>query len=388
MHKKIWFKIHLYLGLTAGIILMVIGITGALLSFQKEIIWLFNKDSYVVEISGTKQSEKQIIDNFNLKFPEAKIKALTINSDPSSSVVINIASNAKGKAGRRGINYYINPYNSEILPNVEGAKTFKFIEKIHRGLIAGDVGKQIVGASTLLLLILMISGVVVYFPRLKRAFFKSFTFKFKHKGRSFLSTMHSALGMWVLPFYLVSTITGLSLSYHWFNDILYKSAGVEKKVRNKPTMTKSVVKMAENRQRAKQGDRNKKSRQEQGLSSQRVQNIFDLFKDNISDYSSASFRFEGKKGIYKLNYLKKEPQHYRARNEISLDLRNNTVVKHEEFSKQPLEEKLLKSMIQIHTGEYFGKIGQILMLLASSTMALFTITGFMMYFQRRKKKSN
>lgn len=375
MHKKIWFKIHLYLGLTAGIILMVIGITGTLLSFQKEIIWLFNKNSYVVEVIGERLSEKQIIDNFNSKFPKAKIKALTINSDPSSSVVINIASNAKGKAGRRGINYYINPYNSEILPNVEGAKTFKFIEKIHRGLIAGDVGKQIVGASTLLLLVLMLSGVVVYFPRLKKAFFKSFTFKFKHKGRSFLSTMHSALGMWVLPFYLVSTITGLSLSYHWFSDILYNSAGVEKKSHKKHSMKNAVLNMVQNRQK-------------EDLSSQKIQNVFDLFKENITDYSSASLKFEAKRDVFTLNYLKKEPQHYRARNEISLDLKNNTIVKHEEFSKQPLEEKLLKSMIQVHTGEYFGRIGQILMLLASSTMALFTITGFMMYFQRRKKKSN
>ncbi|APW66012.1 MULTISPECIES: PepSY-associated TM helix domain-containing protein [Arcobacteraceae] len=375
MHKKIWFKIHLYLGLTVGIILMIIGITGTLLSFQKEIIWLFNKDSYVVEVIGERLSEKQIIDNFNSKFPKAKIKALTINSDPSSSVVINIASNAKGKAGRRGINYYINPYNSEILPNVEGAKTFKFIEKIHRGLIVGDVGKQIVGASTLLLLVLMLSGVVVYFPRLKKAFFKSFTFKFKHKGRSFLSTMHSALGMWVLPFYLVSTITGLSLSYHWFSDILYNSAGVEKKSHKKHSMKNAVLNMVQNRQK-------------EDLSSQKIQNVFDLFKENITNYSSASLKFEAKKDVFTLNYLKKEPQHYRARNEISLDLKNNTIVKHEEFSKQPLEEKLLKSMIQVHTGEYFGRIGQILMLLASSTMALFTITGFMMYFQRRKKKSN
>ena len=354
---------------------MLIGITGALLSFQKEIIWLFNKDSYVVQVSSTKLSEKQIIDNFNSKFPEAKIKAFTINSDPSSSVVINIQSNAKGKAGRRGINYYINPYTSEVLPNVEGAKTFKFIERIHRGLIAGDVGKQIVGASTLLLLVLMISGVVVYLPRLKKAFFKSFTFKFKHKGRSFLSTMHSALGMWVLPFYLVSTITGLSLSYHWFSDILYKSTGVEKKSHKKHSMKNAVLNMVQNRHK-------------EDLSSQKVQNVFNLFKENITDYSSASLKFEGKKDIFTLNYLKKEPQHYRAKNEISLDLRNNTIVKHEEFSKKPLEEKLLKSMIQIHTGEYFGKVGQILMLLASSIMALFTITGFMMYFQRRKKKSN
>lgn len=374
MHKKIWFKIHLYLGLTAGIILMVIGITGAMISFQKEILWLVNKDSYIVKVSGQMQTEQQIIDNFRLKFPKANIRGLTVKNDPTSSAVVNIASNKKGKAGRRGINYYINPYTSEILPNVEGQKVFKFIEMIHRGLVAGEVGKQIVGACTLALLILMLSGVFVYLPRLKRAFFKSFTFKFKQKGRSFLSTMHSSLGMWVIPFYLVSSFTGLFLSYHWFSDIVYNVSGVEKKVRQKPTVIKT--KRTENKNTNKKGE----------LSSQRVQEIFNLFKENITDYSSVSLKFEGKKGIYNLTYIKKEPMHYRARNEISLDMENNTIVKHEEFSKKPLEEILIKSVIPIHTGEYFGRTGQILMLIASLLMSLFTITGFMMYFQRRKKK--
>ena len=364
MHKKIWFKIHLYLGLTAGVILMIIGVSGALLSFEKEILWLVNKDSYVVQVSGKKLSEKEIIDNFKSKFPKAKIQAMTINSDPSSSVLINIASNAKGRAARRGINYYINPYTSEVLPNVEGKNVFKFIENIHRRLVAGEVGKQITAASTLLLLVLIISGVLVYLPRLKRAFFKSFTFKFKHTGRSFLSTMHSALGMWVIPFFLLSTLTGLYWSYHWYADALHAMTGVEQRAHKKPEMN------------------NNKSEN----NTSKVQNIFDLFKQNVTDYSSASLRLEGKKGIYTLNYLKKEPLHYRARNEISINLKENKFVKHEEFSKKPLEEKLMKSILPLHTGEYFGRTGQILMFIASASMALFTITGFMMYFQRRKKQ--
>ena len=110
MHKKTWFKIHLYLGLTAGVILMIIGVSGALLSFEKEILWLVNKDSYVVQVSGKKLSEKEIIDNFKSKFPEAKIQAMTINSDPTSSVLINIASKAKGRAARRGIMLKVKMY--------------------------------------------------------------------------------------------------------------------------------------------------------------------------------------------------------------------------------------------------------------------------------------
>ena len=48
----------------------------------------------------------------------------------------------------------------------------------------------------------------------------------------------------------------------------------------------------------------------------------------------------------------------------------------------------MKSILPLHTGEYFGIIGQIGMFLASSLMALFTITGFMLYLNRHKKKNS
>ena len=50
MHKTIWFKIHWFLGITAGIILLVVGITGAIMSFEKEILKAINSESYVVNV--------------------------------------------------------------------------------------------------------------------------------------------------------------------------------------------------------------------------------------------------------------------------------------------------------------------------------------------------
>jgi sulfite reductase (NADPH) flavoprotein alpha-component len=46
MHKTIWFKIHWFLGITAGIILLVVGFSGAMLSFEKEILKAINQESY------------------------------------------------------------------------------------------------------------------------------------------------------------------------------------------------------------------------------------------------------------------------------------------------------------------------------------------------------
>jgi sulfite reductase (NADPH) flavoprotein alpha-component len=75
MHKKIWFKIHWILGVVAGVFLLLIGVSGAILSFQKEITKFINIDSYIVSVpeNKIKLSTKDMLDNFQTNFPDAKI---------------------------------------------------------------------------------------------------------------------------------------------------------------------------------------------------------------------------------------------------------------------------------------------------------------------------
>jgi sulfite reductase (NADPH) flavoprotein alpha-component len=362
MHKKLLFKIHLILGLTAGVVLLIIGLTGAILSFQTEIINSINKDSYIVEVQESKRlSAKELLEKFQEKLPSSKINSFTFSQDEKSSFVINVAE--EGKAARKGVNYYINPYTAELLPNVKGEGFFKFVENIHRRLAIGDVGKQIVAISVVSLLLLMISGIYIYWGRIKNAFFSSFTFKFKHKGRAFLSTMHSALGLWVIPFYLLTSLTGLSWSYEWFNNSLHSIAGVKAEKRMPP------------------------KKQEIPESFDNIQKAVELFNKNVNSYEKSNIRFNSDNSVYTFNYLSKNPLHDRAMNKIELNIETNEVLKHEIFDDKPLNEKLMKSILALHTGEFFGIIGKIFMFITSSLMALFTITGFMMYIQRKKKKS-
>lgn len=364
MHKKIWFKIHLYLGLTAGIILMLVGVTGAILSFEKEILWLVNKNSFVVKQGALKLSEKELLYRFKKNNPTLEIRSITINSNSNNSTIINVASNLKGKAGRKGINYYINPYTVEILPSLKGESFFKFIENIHRRLVLGEVGKQLVGASVISLLLLLFSGVYIYWPRIKRAFFKSLTFNFKHKGRAFLSTMHSAIGMWIIPFYLLASLTGLYWSYDWYKKGLYSIMGVEKQKRNFKTSFKS----------------------NNSISLDEVQKALTMFREKIPSYETVNLNIEAKNGIYTLNYTDDTYISRTLKNKILLDIKNEKVVSHEKFKDKALNEKIMGSILSLHTGEYFGLFGQIFMFISSLLMALFTITGFLMYFKRVKKK--
>ena len=374
MHKKIWFKVHLVLGLLAGIILLIVGTTGAILSFEKEILRPINKDSYMVVIPNTQSlSTKVLLERFQVKLPDAKINSLSFSSDINESVVINIAGTGDVKTVRRGINHFVNPYTAEILPPLVGKEFFSFNENLHRWLAFGgesrEIGKQVVAISTVALIILSITGVIIYWGRIKRSFFKSFTFTTKHHGRAFLSTMHSAVGMWVLPFYLLASLTGLYWSYEWYNTALYKIAGVEKPKRNMPK---------------KQAFESKKTSFD---SHQKAVEIFDVFVQK--KYSSASVRFPENGTVYTFSYLDINPAHYRARNSLELDIESEQIIKHERYNDKPLNEKLMGSMLPLHSGEYFGRIGQIGMFIVSALMSLFTITGIMLYFKRKlKKKTN
>ena len=374
MHKKVWFKIHWFLGITAGVILLIIGTTGAIMSFEKEILKFINKDSYIVSIPDTKKlSTSALLEKFQENMPKAKVNRITFSNDTNSSIIINVAGKGKGKAARKGVNYFVNPYTAEILPNLKGKDFFGFVKRLHRWLAftgdAREVGKQVVAISTVSLLVLMISAIIIYWGRIKRSFFKSFTFSTKHKGRAFISTMHSAVGMWVIPFYLVSSLTGLYWSYDWYNAALYKITGVEKPKRGMPSKPKG-----------QRGEKPSLSSHEKAIA---------IFNDTIQgNYSKATISLPKNGTIYTFNYLDVNPVHYRARNTLEFDISNNKILKNEKYEEKPLNEKIMGSFLQVHTGEYFGVVGQTAMFISSSLMSLFTITGFMLYFNRKKKKKS
>ncbi len=382
-----------------GVFLFIVGITGAILSFEKEITKFINQDSFYVTapLNQEKLTPKELLEKYQITNPKAKINSISVSTDASESSVINIAGSGEGREAKRGINIYINPYTAEVLPEVKGKAFFSLILDLHRRLMLGEVGKQIVAISTIALIILTISGIIIYWGRIKHSFFKSFTFKFKHKGRAFLSTMHSAVGMWVIPFYLLVALTGLFWSYQWYNTMLYKIVGVEKPQRQQAPQMQQGQKNEEASKSPKvEGQKTQKDGQARGEGQrggdnsakfddlQKAVNMFNIFVQK--DYYTFTVKLPQKGTLYSFSYLDDKSKHFRESNSLEVDINSWQLVKHERFENKPLNEQLMRSILPLHTGEYFGLIGQIGMFLASSLMALFVITGFMLFINRHKKK--
>ena len=375
MYKNIWFKLHLILGLSAGFILLIVGFTGAMLSFEKEILNLINKDTFkVVAQEQGKLSTKELLEKFQEQKPQSKINSITFSSSNDNSSMINVA--GVGENARKGVTYYVNPYTAEILPEVSGQIFFKTVESIHRRLLLDDFGKQVVGISVICLLFLMFSGIYIYYPRLKKSFSQSLKLNFQSKGRFFLSNLHSVIGMWVIPFYLVASLTGLYWSYDWFSDSLHQITGVEKTKKH----------MHHSQEKNNQQNEMKTLQIVEKKSFDDVSLAVDTFNTLIENkYSTATLRFPQKGTVYSFSYIALDASHERAKNTLEFDIKTKEISKHDKFEDKTLLQQLMGSILPLHTGEYFGVVGQTLMFLASFMMPLFAVTGLMLYIKRRKK---
>ena len=411
MWKNLWFQTHWLLGITAGVVLAVVGLTGGLLSFESDILRWLNPD--VMTVAAQPEAPLPAAERLRIAqsaMPDKKIIGLTIEADPTLAGQVGFA------GGRRGEWIYQNPYTGELLgkPSV-GEDFLHLMEDIHRRLAAGDVGKQIVGASTVILLVLAFTGLYLRWPRQVGSWRAWLTFSFARKGRSFLWDMHSVIGTWVLPLYLLAALTGLYWSYDWYRDGLFELTGAPRPTPPQGQMAPgagpgnaganntanrgpaNAAGTGENRKPAAEaGARSDRRRPEAepdqpakpAFSDATVTRLWQSFEQELSQpYQRATLRLPERNGQpVEFRYLDADPAHDRANNTISFAVDTFSVVKHERYDQLPAGSKLMRSMFALHSGGFFGLTGLLLMMVASLLMPLFAITGWMLYLDRRGKK--
>ena len=132
--------------------------------------------------------------------------------------------------------YWVNQYTGEVTGKSERLPFFYTMFRLHRWLLdsrpSGDGvfwGKMVVGVSTLMFVVVLVSGIVIWWPRTKRALKNGLSIA-THKGwRRFWYDLHVAGGMYGLLLLLVMALTGLTWSFDWYRTGFYHAFGVEVK---------------------------------------------------------------------------------------------------------------------------------------------------------------
>ncbi|WP_313517835.1 PepSY-associated TM helix domain-containing protein, partial [Pseudomonas sp.] len=373
MFKKTIFQLHWFFGISAGLVLALMGLTGAIYEFQEEILGLFNPHMQV------ERRDAQV-----LPLGELAAKAQALEGKTVSGVYLTLGSGDPARifftpppGERRGAMRFLDPYTGEAMGEPRGMGFFGFMLQLHRFLAIGEVGKQITAASTLALLFFCISGIYLRWPRKALNWRAWLTLDWAKKGRAFNWDLHAVAGTWCLVFYLCAALTGLTWSYDWFRD------GANRLLGDAPA----------GQQGGRGEGRGRPGGQPPGAASAPAPVVdYDLLWSAIQQTAGdhlATFNLRlppaaGQPAT--VFYLLDDSPHPRALNQIQLDTATGKVIRHERYADKNLGPQLLTSIYALHTGEYFGVPGRILMMLASLSMPLFFITGWLLYLDRRRKK--
>ena len=353
MLRKLWFQFHWLLGISAGVVLAVIGTTGAMLSFEEELLRAINPGVMTVaaRAGATPLTPPVLLERVAALQPGRRVTSFTVSADKEASVRV---------AFEGGLTQYFDPYTGAALGSPRGMETFRQIRNVHRRLAAGEPGKQVVGACTIALLLSSLSGLYLRWPRNPWRWRTWLVIDFARKGRGFLWNVHAVLGTWVLVPYLVMGLTGLYWSYDWYRDALFALTGAPPPVRQASTG------------RAQPAD---------------LPAVWGAFQAQAHNSASATVRLPAASAQPVLiTYLDIDAPHDRAFNRVLLDPARGAVLQHERYADKAAGAKLMSSILALHTGRFAGLSGSIALMLASLLMPFFTITGWVLYVGRRARR--
>ena len=223
--KKSIGKIHLWLGLSSGLLVFVIAITGCIYAFQEEIQNLTQPYRFV------EHQQQQVL-------PPSTLKAIAEKELPGKK--IHAVLYAKPGKAAQVIFYnldpeyyylvYLNPFNGEVL-KVKNAQAgfFPFILDGHFYLwLPHEIGRPVVATATLVFLVMLISGLVLWWPRNKKATKQRFSIRWTARWRRKNYDLHNVLGFYATWIAIILAATGLVWGFDWYAQGYYQLAGGEK----------------------------------------------------------------------------------------------------------------------------------------------------------------
>jgi len=362
MSKRILFQLHWLLGISAGLVLALMGLTGAAYSFQDELLRGLNPEVLRVEMRDGGVLPADVL------LPQIEAasqqRVLRLNVEAAADLPGRVIF-APPAGELRGASRYFDPYSGELLGAPRGQAFFELMLELHRFLALGEYGKQITAASTLALIFFCLSGLYLRWPRQASSWRAWLSLDWAKRGRAFNWDLHAVAGTWCLAFYLCAALTGLYWSYDWYREGLTALLGSEPAGQSPISRPAVEALPLINHAALWAGLQQAAGPQLTGYS---------LRLPAVAGQPATVF------------YLRDDAPHERAFNQVALDPQSGAPSRNRRYRQQALGDQLLASVYALHVGSYFGLTGRILMLLASLAMPLFAITGWLLYLDRRRRK--
>lgn len=379
--RKIFRNIHLWLSVPFGILITLICFSGAALVFEKEVMELCHRELYFVKkVEAAPLPMEQLMTKVAATLPDSvSVTGVNISSDPERAYQVTLSK-------PRRASMYVDQYTGEITGKYERAPFFNFMFRMHRWLLDsmkqdGGIfwGKMIVGTSTLMFVFVLISGVVVWWPRTRKALKNSLKIVANKGWRRFWYDLHVAGGMYALVFLLAMALTGLTWSFQWYRTGFYKTFGVEVQ----PSMGHGN---AAANATAKGGKRDGKPEGREGRGAHRYspytnwQQVYEQLAEANPDYKQISVS-DGSASVAVPRF-----GNQRGTDRYKFNLRNGEITETTLYKDLDNSGKIRGWIYSVHVGSWGGMLTRILTFVAALIGASLPLTGYYLWIRKKIKR--
>ena len=368
--KKLIGFLHLWLGLSSGLVVFIISLTGCIYAFKVEIENITQPYRFV-------QSE-------NKPFLAPSVLRKSAEKELPDKHVHSVQYEGKGNAAQ--ISFYnetpfyyytafLNPYNGKVL-HVKDMKSdfFGFILDGHFYLwLPNEIGQVVVASSTLIFVVMLISGIILWWPKNKNAVKQRFWFRWKEniKWKRKNYDLHNIMGFYACWIAVFLALTGLVWGFEWFsNSVYWVAAGGEPRIPYQEVYSDTTV--------------------QSRLSVAPVDMVFRKLSVEAPQAEAIEIHFpEENKSVIAASTNDDAGTYWRNdyRNFDQYTLKEIDV-KHSwgRIQNASVADKVVRMNYDIHVGAIFGLAGKCLAFLASLVCASLPVTGFCIWLGRKKKK--
>ena len=212
LYKTVW-RWHFYAGIFFAPLIIFLAITGGVYLFKPQIEDYIYHDLYYVQQGQQKISLTEQINAVKKNYPNAEITGFTPSFEVNRSAVIDM------KDYEENVSVYVNPYDGNIIGTLnENERFMASVKALHNGeLWGGAIGNRLVELAACWTIILIITGVYLWWPRNKKSLFGTLIPRIRmFKGkRMFWRDMHAVTAFWLSLFIVIQVFSGLMWSEVW-----------------------------------------------------------------------------------------------------------------------------------------------------------------------------
>lgn len=355
--RNLAFYLHRYLGLIFGLLLILIGITGSLLIFEREIEnFIINKQFGNVIPQEQTISLDRVTEIAGSTYPDWDIEYIKWSENPQKPLTLRMVEQDINPNiymdGEHQV--FIDPYTGEVLGDrVERYTYYRFLLNLHyRLFIPGDTGVYITGIAGLLLLIISATGIYLWSGW--RRLIAGFKIKLKASAKRANYDIHKVTGIIAAVFFLIIAFTGFCWSFE----------GITYPVINAVTFS------PEEEEISIQSPLGKDRLQPSTILASAQQALPEMIPQFFSYPYEATDPF--------FIYGTKEET-------VAVDPHTAEVLKIELSQEMSLGDRITSSFFPLHNGAFGGIATRILYVFVGLSPIVLFLTGLTMYWLRRRK---